>query len=293
MLGTTNLNGQNAYARDVMSKGIIIFAYNGAYDYVDMARTSAALAKRHLKLPVTLITDQAVDYPEFDTVIVQQRTDPEQLKITDGELKPWHNQNRTTAYALTPYEQTLLIDADYFIMNSRLKNLFDINLDFACYNTANDITGIAELQGNVGATSIPMQWATVIYFRRSELAESVFNFMEYIKQHYDFYSLMYNFRADKYRNDFALSIALQTLTGYNTGNFAQIPGTLDSLLLGTDIVDINTQGEIVYTYPSIITRDLKFSKLKNTSLHVLYKLSLFGENGALEKFKAYEKSQQF
>jgi hypothetical protein len=169
----------------------------------------------------------------------------------------------------------------------------DINLDFACYNTANDITGIAELQGNVGNTSIPMQWATVIYFRRSELAEAVFNFMEYIKQHYEFYSLMYNFRADKYRNDFALSIALQTLTGYNIGNFAQIPGTLDSLMLGTDIVDINTQGEIVYTYPSIITRDLKFSKLKNTSIHILYKLSLFGEHGALEKFKAYEKSQQF
>jgi len=288
-----NLNGQNAYAEAEMSKGIVIFAYNGAYDYVDMARTSAALAKRYLKLPVTLITDQAVDYPEFDTVIVQERTDPEQLKITDGELKPWHNQNRTTAYSLTPYEQTLLIDADYFIMNSRLKNLFDINLDFACYNTANDITGIAELQGHVGNTSIPMQWATVIYFRRSELAESVFNFMEYIKQHYEFYSLMYNFRADKYRNDFALSIALQTLTGYNTGNFAQIPGTLDSLLLGTDIVDINTQGEIVYTYPSIITRDLKFSKLKNTSIHILYKLSLFGEHGALEKFKAYEKSQEF
>ena len=288
-----NSKSQSAYARDVMSKGIVIFAYNGAYDYVDMARTSAALARRYLNLPVTLITDQAVDYPEFDTVIVQERTDPEQLKITDGELKPWHNQNRTTAYSLTPYEQTLLIDADYFIMNSRLKNLFDINLDFACYNTANDITGVAELQGNVGNTSIPMQWATVIYFTKSELAEAVFNFMEYIKQHYEFYSLMYNFRADKYRNDFALSIAIQTLTGYNIGNFAQIPGTLDSLMLGTDIVDINEQGEIVYTYPSIITRDMKFSKLKNTSIHILYKLSLFGEHGALEKFKAYEKSCKF
>jgi hypothetical protein len=275
-----------------MSKGIVIFAYNGAYDYVDMARTSAALAKRHLKLPVTLITDQAVDYPEFDTVIVEQPTDPEQLKMTDGELKPWHNQNRSTVYTLTPYEQTLLIDADYFVMNSRLKHLFDTNLDFACYNTANDITGIAQLEGNIGNTSIPMQWATVVYFRRSDLAESVFNFMEYIKQHYEFYSLMYNFRADKYRNDYALSIAIQTLTGYNIGNFAQIPGNLDTLLLGTDIVDINKQGEIVYTYPSMITRDIKFSKLKNTSIHILYKLSLFGEHGALEKFKVlHEKSE--
>ena len=286
MSGTRNLKSQSESARDEMSKGIVMFAYNGAYDYVDMARTSAALAKRHLKLPVTLITDQAVDYPEFDTVIVHERTDPEQLVMTDGELKPWHNQNRNTVYALTPYEQTLVIDADYFVMNSRLKNLFDINLDFACYNTAQDITGIVELQSNIGNTSIPMQWATVMYFRRSELAEAVFDFMLYIRQNYEFYSLMYNFRADKYRNDFALSIAIQTLTGYNIGNFAQIPGTLDSLLLGTDIVDINDEGEMLYTYPSIITRDMRFSKLKNTSVHILYKLSLFGENGALKKFKA-------
>ena len=60
-----NLNSQSAYAKAEMSKGIVIFAYNGAYDYVDMARTSAALARRYLKLPVTLITDQAVDYPEL------------------------------------------------------------------------------------------------------------------------------------------------------------------------------------------------------------------------------------
>lgn len=274
-----------------MSKGIVIFAYNSAYDYVDMARTSAALAKRYLNLPVTLITDQAVDYPEFDTVIVEERTEPVQLKITDGELKPWHNQSRPTVYRLTPYEQTLVIDADYFVMNSDLRNLFDTDLDFACYNTAHDITGVAELQGNVGNTSIPMQWATVIYFTRSELAEAVFDFMAYIRKNYEFYSLMYNFRADKYRNDFALSIAIQALTGYSIGNFAQIPGTLDTLVMGTDIVDINEQGEIVYTYPSIITRDMKFSKIKNKSIHILYKLSLFGERGALDKFKAYEKSQ--
>ena len=270
-----------------MSKGIVIFAYNGAYDYVDMARTSAARAKRHLNLPVTLITDQVVDYPEFDTVIVQERTDPEQLKITDGKLKPWHNQNRSTVYALTPYDQTLLIDADYFVMNSRLKHLFDTELDFACYNTANDIADTVQLETRIGNTSIPMQWATVVYFTKSELAESVFNFMEYIKQHYEFYSLMYNFRADKYRNDYALSIALQTLTGYNTGNFAQIPGNLDTLLLGTHIVDINKQGEMIYSYPSAITRNMKVSTLKNTSIHVLSKLSLFS-SGVLEKFKALD-----
>ena len=292
MHGTMNLNSQSEYAKAEMSKGIVIFAYNGAYDYVDMARTSAALAKRYLNLPVTLITDQPVDDPVFDSVIVQERTDPVQLKITDGELKPWHNQNRSTAYNLTPYDQTLLIDADYFIMNSRLKHLFDTNLDFACYDTANDIADVTVLESKIGNTSIPMQWATVIYFTKNELAESVFNFIEYIKQHYEFYSLMYNFRADKFRNDYALSIALQTLTGYSIGNFAQIPGNLDTVTFGTTIVDVRDNGELLYMYPSSITKDMKVSKLKNTNLHILHKINLFGTAQTLDKFKIlYEKSK--
>lgn len=275
-----------------MSKGILIFAYNGAYDYVEMARVSASLAKQYLKLPVTLVTDHEVDHPEFDSVIVHKRTDPVQLKMTDGELKPWHNQNRSTAYTLTPYDQTLLIDADYFIMNSRLKHLFDTNLNFACYNEANDIADMTVLESRIGNTSIPMQWATVIYFTKSELAEGVFNFIEYIKQHYEFYSLMYNFRADKFRNDYALSIALQTLTGYNIGNFAQIPGYLDTVTFGTNIIDVRKNGEVMYIYPGGITRDMKVSKVKNTSLHLLTKATLFGSNSALEKFKIlYEKSE--
>ena len=275
-----------------MSKGIVIFAYNGAYDYVDMARTSAALAKRYLNLPVTLITDQPVDDPVFDSVIIQERTDPVQLKITDGELKPWHNQNRSTAYNLTPYDQTLLIDADYFVMNSRLKHLFDTDLEFACYDTANDVSDVMMLETKIGNTSIPMQWATVIYFTKNELAESVFNFIEYIKQHYEFYSLMYNFRADKFRNDYALSIAIQTLTGYNTGNFAAIPGNLDTITFGTTIIDVRDNGEVLYTYPGGATRDMKVSKVKNTSLHILHKINLFGTSQTLDKFKIlYEKSK--
>jgi hypothetical protein len=273
-----------------MSKGIVMFAYNGAYDYVAMACVSANLAKKYLGLPVTLITDRPVDDPVFDSVIIQERTDPVQLKVTDGELKPWHNQNRSTVYNLTPYDQTLLIDADYFIMNSRLRHLFDTNLEFACYDTANDVSDVMTLESRIGNTSIPMQWATVIYFTKNELAKSVFDFIEYIKQHYEFYSLMYNFRADKFRNDYALSIALQTLTGYNIGNFAVIPGNLDTVTFGTTIVDVRDNGEVLYMYPGGVTRDMKVSKVKHTSLHILHKINLFGTSQTLDKFKIlYEK----
>jgi hypothetical protein len=274
-----------------MSKGVVMFAYNGGYDYVKLATVSAALAKRYLGLPVTLITDQEITDPVFDSVIIQERTDPVQLTMIDGELKPWHNQNRSTVYNLTPYDQTLLIDVDYFIMNDNLLELFDTNIDFACYNSATDIADRMILERRIGNTGIPMQWATVIYFTKNELAESVFNFIEYIKQHYEFYSLMYNFRPDKFRNDYALSIALQALTGYNTGNFSQIPEHLDTLTLGVTIVDVRENGEIVFMHPNGVTKDMKVSVIKNVSIHILHKYSLFGNEHSLDKFKIlYEKS---
>lgn len=265
-----------------MSKGILIYAYNGAYDYVEIARVSAALAKKHLGLPVTLVTDTHVSFPEFDTVIVQPNNEPLQLKYTDGKLQPWHNQNRFTAYSVTPYEQTLLIDADYFILNDRLKTLFDTNLEFACYGDANDVTDRKNLEKTIGHNSIPMQWATVLYFTKNDLANGVFDFIEYIKNHYEFYSLMYNFRADKFRNDYALSIALQTLTGYRSNSFTNIPGNLDTVIEDTKIVDVRNNGEIMVLYPSGITRDMKVTKLRNISLHFIDKKTL---TESLDKFK--------
>lgn len=249
-----------------------------------MARVSAALAKKYLNLPVTLITDIPVDYPEFDNVILQPRTDPVQLKRADGELKPWHNQNRSTVYNLTPYDQTLLIDADYFIMNGRLLHLFDTEIEFACYNSANDVTNRRTLEQTIGHNSIPMQWATVIYFTKCRLAESVFDFMQYVKQHYEFYSLMYNFRPDKFRNDYALSIALQTLTGYNWNNFSNIPGELDTLVEDANIVEVTLNNEVMILYPAGITRNMSINRIKNTNLHVLDKKRLFADS--LDKFRA-------
>lgn len=277
-----SLKNLKKYDEDEMSKGILIYAYNGAYDYVEIARVSAALAKKHLQLPVTLVTDTPVSFPEFDTVIVQSNNDPLQLKYTDGKLRPWHNQNRFTAYSVTPYEQTLLIDADYFILNDRLKTLFDTNIEFACYGDANDVTDRKTLEKTIGHNSIPMQWATVLYFTKNDLANGIFDFIEYIKNHYEFYSLMYNFRADKFRNDYALSIALQTLTGYSSHNFVNIPGNLDTVIENTKIVDVRDNGEIMILYPASVTRDMKITKLKNVNLHFIDKKTL---TESLDKFK--------
>lgn len=264
-----------------MSKGVVIFAYNSKINYVDIATVAAKLVKKHLGLPVTLITNIIdVDRAVFDTVIYSELDGAAYDRVfkfsSSNERMPWHNQNRSSVYDLSPYDQTLLIDADYLIFNNELVKLFDTNLEFACYNRVYDITGSTELQrdARVGNPGIPMQWATVIYFTRNELAKSVFGFMQDIKKNYMYYAAAYNFTAHLFRNDYTLSIALQALTGYNTTHFTSIPGALISVDTSVDIHEVRPNGEIVFSWQRSETNLIKITKVKNTSIHIMNKKSI-------------------
>jgi hypothetical protein len=266
-----------------MTKGCVVYAYDGAYPYLRIAARAAELVKQQLDLPVTLITDCEYDKPVFDQVIVEPRTDTEQLREFNGELLPWHNQNRSTVYQLSPYDQTLLIDADYFMFNNTLGSIFDTDTDFACFGSTYELGVTQTLEKRIGATSIPMQWATVIYFTKSELAKSVFDFMSYIKHHYEFYSLLYGFRNHQFRNDYALSIALQTLTGYNVGNYSALPGML---VTATDNIHVSAikNNSVFYSYRT--GRGLLGSKSVGNNTHFLNKDQLLAAMDVWE----YEKS---
>jgi hypothetical protein len=263
-----------------MSKGVLIFAYNSKINYVDIATIAARLAKKHLGLPVSLVTNSVdVDYETFDQVIFQEiegEVYQRSFKYSSSaERMPWHNQNRSSAYELSPYDQTLLIDADYLMFNNSLAQLFDTDLDFACYDDVHDLSGRMGLkaEAHVGRPGVPMQWATVIYFTKCRLAESVFGFMQNIKENYPYYSAAYNFEPALFRNDFTLSIALQVLTGYSVKNFTAIPGTLITANTGVDIIDVRDNGEIVFKWNGSDGRPLA-SKIKNTNVHIMNKRSI-------------------
>jgi hypothetical protein len=263
-----------------MSKGVLIFAYNSNIDYVSIATVAARLAKKYLDLPVTLVTN--VDWADtsvFDQVIIRELTGTSYTRVFNfaGEKQSvqWHNQNRSSAYDLSPYDQTLLLDADYLIFNSDLKRLFDTDLEFACYDAVTDISGWNGLQAGarVGNPGIPMQWATVVYFTRNELAQGVFEMMSMVKENYKYYSAVYNFTMELFRNDFTLSIALQTLTGYNTSNFTAIPGVLTSANTTVELLEARPNGDLVFNW-SYNDHVVNVTRIKDTSVHIMNKKSI-------------------
>jgi len=259
-----------------MSKGVLIYAFNSTFNYVKSAEFAAKQVKKFLNLPVTLVTNEQMENENFDSIIILNDTTstPRDYRSDTNEVTTikWLNGNRTSAYDISPYDQTLLIDADYFMFNSSLSIMFDTDAEFACFDKINDLTGEEKDLIRLGETSIPMQWATVIYFTKSRYANAVFDFMNTIKKNWEYYSLLYGFRSSTYRNDFALSIALQTLSGYSTLNFNKLPGKLHTLFSHVSVLRVN-ESEVIFAWQN------QLSKVINTNVHCMNKL-------AVEKFYA-------
>jgi hypothetical protein len=127
----------------------------------------------------------------------------------------WHNAGRVDAYALSPWERTLVLDADYVVASTDLKTLFNCNTDFMCHKTAVNLAGSHPLTGlNVfGRYNIPMSWATVMRFNRGHVAELIFDTMQMIRDNWTHYRNVYGIADATYRNDYALTIAQLIVNG--------------------------------------------------------------------------------
>jgi hypothetical protein len=73
-----------------------------------------------------------------------------------------------------------------------------------------------------------MSWATVMMFRRGTHAELIFDCMRMIRDNWRHYKDLYRIASSTYRNDHALSIALNIVNG-QTLEYTSIPWNLASV----------------------------------------------------------------
>lgn len=218
------------------SKGCLIFAYNSSdVDYVKLATINAKLIKKHLNLPTSIITDQLIDSNVFDHQIIVSNNsiNTRSFKTETGNTKTinWKNIGRDQAFNLTPYDITLLIDADYIVNSDSLLGLVDIDAPIVSFKSAHDVMGANRLAADrlVSFNSIEMYWATVVRFDKSELAKSVFDTMTHIKDNWDYARTVYNFPAGPYRNDFSFSVGMHAVSGLSESRSTIIPWSLPTL----------------------------------------------------------------
>jgi hypothetical protein len=201
--------------KTAMTAGAVIFAVgDGAIDYASMAAWSAKRIEKFLDLPTTLITDQEVSDPVFDQVIRITSTPSERTRwFSDlDQSVPWHNLDRCDAFALSPYDRTLLLDADYVVNSDQLRHAMAHD-HFWCYKHAYTV-GAGKTFDTFGRNRHPMCWATVMAFGRDAESKFIFGSMRMIRDHWQHYRDLYHIDAPLFRNDYALSIALPLVNGH-------------------------------------------------------------------------------
>lgn len=247
------MNNSNELENQSNSKGVVIFAYNTSdLDYVGLAEVNARLIKKHLNLPTTVITDSDIYSDAFDHVITLENNEVNSRTFkwhNDLQTVNWRNIGRHNIYQLSPYDQTLLIDADYIINSNVLSFLFDSNVELSAFRKCYDVTGKDGFRVDeiINFNSLEMYWATVIYFRKTDYTKAVFDVMANVKENWEYYRVLYNFDRAMYRNDYSFTIAVNAVNGF-TNQFTAIPWNLPTL--GTDdlVEKITEKKQIVLSF---------------------------------------------
>jgi len=281
------------------TRGVIMFAHNNAeIDYFKIALTNALMVNENLKVPVTLITDKGTyDFGKkslgselteqaFENVIVvdqdydYHRNNTRIYKDTNYTTKKlsFYNCNHWAAYELSPYDETLFIDADYLIMSDALNHCWGSVHDFMISdNTQEALFSRQFMPPWIDPFSIRLYWATVVYFRKSYEAEQIFNMVHHIFENYAFYAQQYSFPNRMFRNDWAFAIAVHQMNDFQ--DRTQVPRLpIPSLLKvfdNDDVVSVNGKNDInVLLQKPTHSNKYILSRVKDIDLHIMNKYGL-------------------
>jgi hypothetical protein len=240
-----------------MTRGVLIFAQNNAaIDYTKMAVFAAGRVKKFLNVPVSIVTDSREQLMSHNSDVFDQIID-----ITDtvyytkyfydgvetSVSLPWKNTSRSNCFYLSPYDETLVIDADFIINSSTLDYCWNQPGDFLIYKKSFDLAQRENQKefSYISEYSTDFYWATVFWFRKNTNTEAFFNLVSHIKDNWGYYKFLYQIHSTNFRNDLAFSIAIHMTNGFTDGTFAgQLPGKLFyihdmDILTGIDGTNMN------------------------------------------------------
>ena len=259
-----------------ITRGVVLFAFNSpSYNYYDMAVYTAKRANHFLNLPVTLITDNdsvpKKSKYKFDKVI---KVTPDKNNIRDYGI--WINKGRYQAYELSPYDETILLDADYMINSDKILKTFDTCEDFCCHDTTNFLMHPNAAQEVLSVYSYNTLWATVVAFRKTQRAQQIFECLEMVQKNYDQYANIHNFIGGVYRNDYALTLALRIVNGHSVNPRDIIPWELLHVGKNTQVYHdnndpYNTQYTVMFDNWQRTKIRKEYITIKDMDFHVMNK----------------------
>ena len=284
------------------SRGFLYYAHNNEIiNYLRLAICSATTAKYQIPtFRAMVVTDDSslASLRRDDRKILENLF--EEIKIDndytnkrenkrvmlDGDDRHgahlWHNGTRSNALTDSIYDETIMVDVDFLFQDNNLDKLWGSQVPLMmnkhvipAINETHSKKSNFKSFDKLGNFTLPMYWATVVYFNRSEFTENFFNLVNHVKDNYFYYQKLYQVADRLYRNDYSFSIALYISNGNRMpGPEWEIPY---KFVLSTqkDKIGRIDKGQIKLI---ISTYDWKAPKqlfnVQKTSLHCMNKISL-------------------
>lgn len=249
-----------------------MYAYdNGLIRYGTVALCNALLIKKNCKVnDIVLATDRdtiddLIDThgkkligKAFDEILIRDSSDQStgdrryfDSRYSDG-LARYINGDRCTSYDLSPFDETILIDVDYLMLDDTMDLTWGIKEDLLCNRLVRDLdhrVDILDTGSRIDDMGIPLYWATSVYFKKSDAARILFGYMGFIRDNYEFYRSLYNCMSTQYfRNDYAISIALHAMNGFmEIDNVKPFPIDHISVSLDYDVMHDFVDGKALIT----------------------------------------------
>lgn len=279
-----------------MTRGVLMYAHNNSeIDYFKIACANSLMIRNNLKVPVTVVTDEGtlawakshlteefINLCFENVILVDKNRHFENNRIfsdTTFSSKPlqFYNCNHHDAYQLSPYDETLFIDADYLIMSSALDKCWgsdkDVMIDYRTLSPGSTDDAQTTFIDDFG---IKLYWATVIYFKKTEFSKFLFSLVGHVQENYRYYYDLYCFTNGMFRNDNAFSIAIHTLNGFvDTDNSVVGNLPIQGLMMSWDTDDIHSikgiNDILIYANRKDVSGQYLLARLRNTDVHIMNK----------------------
>jgi hypothetical protein len=276
-----------------MKCGALIFAHNNReVDYALLSVISAGLVKKNLQVPVSLVSDEStIEWMKtsniysravevFDQIIqVEKPVTNNYRNLHDGTSKkivPFVNSNRASAYDLTPYDRTLLLDSDFLIFSDRLNEYWEVDEDVLIAESMLDFYSQSRMGYHdkyISDTGVHMFWATTVMFTKNKNGKRFFDLVNFVRENYQYYGDLFRFDTKQYRNDIAFSVANHILFGFKTDKRISLPKLLTAI--DKDILhSVDDSGKLIFLINANLNDKFCAAAIKDIDVHVMNKESI-------------------
>ena len=283
------------------NKGFLYYAHNNEIiNYLRLAICSALTARHQLKdFHAMVVTDkysleslteqdnelleELFEFIKVDNTVFERKNYKGIMHGYENKGKhPWYNRTRPNAYKDSVYDETILIDVDFIFQDNNLDKLWGSETPLMMAQETIPLINTESAERTswpkremLSNFTIPLYWATVVYFQKGDFAKEFFNKVNHIHENYSYYKELYQMQGETYRNDNSFSIALHMMNGFIiSGPEFEIPHKF----IMTTTMDLVYRIDKESAKFILHSRDWKnpwhLFNVKNISYHCLDKVSL-------------------